>query len=129
METKQPVFYTHFNPRPRKIAEISSESMTIPDQSLSTRELIERYARGLPIPNEKKPLYLEGTGLLDVTKLSKLDITILAKENAKILKEKNARFLEIKKAKDKEKFEQLVRAAAENLSSQAVDKSAEKPKE
>lgn len=32
-------------------------SMTIPDQTLSIREILARYSRGLPIDNTKVPIY------------------------------------------------------------------------
>lgn len=47
-------------------------SMTIPDQSMSVQEIMERYARGLPIAGQKVPLYDGEEG--DFPDLSKMDL-------------------------------------------------------
>ena len=36
---------------------ITKPSMTIPDQTMSIREILDRYARGLPIEAGKVPIY------------------------------------------------------------------------
>jgi len=36
---------------------IKRPSMTIPDQTMSIREILDRYARGLPIEAGKVPIY------------------------------------------------------------------------
>jgi hypothetical protein len=47
-------------------------SMTIPDQTMSIREIMNRYARGLPIAGEKFPLY-EGDDDENLPDLSRMD--------------------------------------------------------
>ena len=37
-------------------------SETIPDQTMTMREILTRYAKGLPIDGEKTPLWEEGEG-------------------------------------------------------------------
>lgn len=50
----------------------NSPSMTIPDQTLSIREILVRYSRGLPIPNTKTPIYEEDG--MDMPDPKKLDL-------------------------------------------------------
>lgn len=38
---------------------ISSVSETLPDQTMSIREILERHAKGLPIADSKTPIYDE----------------------------------------------------------------------
>jgi len=37
-------------------------SETVPDQTMTMREILTRYAKGLPIDGEKTPLWEEGEG-------------------------------------------------------------------
>lgn len=54
-------------------------SMTIPDQTLSIKEIISRYVRGLPIDGEKVPIYdgeeddMPDPRTLDLSELAELD--------------------------------------------------------
>lgn len=44
-------------------------SMTIPDQTMSVAEIMQRYARGLPIEGAKVPLYDEDNDMPDINRL------------------------------------------------------------
>jgi len=59
---------------------ISEPSQTIPDQSMSVRELLQRYASGLPLGGSKEPIYEgeDGDGIdprrLDLAERQELEI-------------------------------------------------------
>lgn len=61
--------------------EINNEpSLTIPDQSMSVRELLQRYANGLPLGGSKEPIYEgeDGDGIdprrLDLAERQEMEI-------------------------------------------------------
>lgn len=47
-----------FNP-PKDVVECRNEgvSMTVPDQSMTIQEILQRYARGLPLGGQRVPMY------------------------------------------------------------------------
>lgn len=52
----------------------SGEIMTVPDQSLSIRSLLENYTRGLPLP-QAKPVYFDENDIYpDVRSMDLVDI-------------------------------------------------------
>lgn len=57
----RPVFKNHFNgylfPSDNEIN--AKPSMTVPDQSMSVRELADRFAKGLPLVNGKEPIFTD----------------------------------------------------------------------
>lgn len=69
METVTEIVQTEIQPKPTiktqytaRFFPIQAEifthpSKTIPDQSMSVREIMDRYARGLPLDGEKVPVY------------------------------------------------------------------------
>lgn len=64
--------YSYQNPRPCETPPDSGTSRTIPDQTMSIRELYSRYAKGLPLEARiKQPLYYEG----EFPDLDKLDLS------------------------------------------------------
>lgn len=64
----------------------TGKSETIPDQSLTIKEILNRYAKGLPLGGEKIPLYddedLEISGFRNFDKLDLADQQTL-RENAR----------------------------------------------
>nr|QJB19016.1 MAG: hypothetical protein [Microvirus sp.] len=44
-------------------------SMTVPDQAMSVRELLQRYARGLPLGGMKTPVFDEDDEMPDIAHL------------------------------------------------------------
>lgn len=50
-------FKTQFNAEPSKGEVNTQPSQTIPDQSLSVKEIMRRYASGLPLEGQRVPLY------------------------------------------------------------------------
>lgn len=57
-------------------------SMTVPDQSLSVKELMERYAKGLPLEGEKVSYYHGEEFVPDLKKMDLSEIDDLKAQNA-----------------------------------------------
>lgn len=58
-------------------------SLTVPDQSLSLRELLTNYTRGHELPQNKAiPMYNENEFYPDIKKMDLVDIQELAQTNA-----------------------------------------------
>lgn len=49
--------YNYFKAKGEEGEKNFQPSMTIPDQTMSIREIMQRYARGLPLDMEKTPVY------------------------------------------------------------------------
>jgi hypothetical protein len=79
------------------------ESKTVPDQSMTLRELLIRYAKGLPLEGAKTPVWEGEEGFdIDPDKLDLADREELAekaREELKAINEKIKTDIENKKAK------------------------------
>jgi len=94
-------------------------SLTVPDQTMSIRTIMERYARGLPIDGQKTPIYDTenlSTGL-DPRKLDLVDIQEMGIEHKKTLKEHKERLTKAESKKQKDEFEKLVQKRIEEAQS------------
>ena len=94
-------------------------SLTVPDQTMSIRTIMERYARGLPIDGQKTPIYdIENlsTGL-DPRKLDLVDIQEMGIEHKKTLSEHKNRLSKAEAKKQKDEFEKLVQKRIEEAQS------------
>ena len=65
----------NYAPTPGKI--FTEPSMTVPDQSMSMKTIMERFAKGLPLPDQKVELYDEESDgirpqLLDLVDLQEM---------------------------------------------------------
>jgi len=66
-------------------------SMTVPDQSMSVKEILDRFARGLPIDGRKVPLYEGETDMPDIRGLDLAERQAMyeaAEQELKEIKEK-----------------------------------------
>jgi hypothetical protein len=87
-------------------------SETIPDQTMSMREILTRYAKGLPIDGTKTPLWEDGEGYakdpdtLDLAEREEL--ATAAREELQQLNEKFKALKEKKDAKNKHKITDVV---------------------
>lgn len=64
------------------------ESKTIPDQSISVREILHRYTTGQSLDvNMNVPVYTEGDSLYDVRRKHNIDLAIDRYENERIIDE------------------------------------------
>jgi hypothetical protein len=91
-------------PAPGKI--FTQPSLTVPDQTMSIRTIMERYARGLPTDNVKTPLYDvdELSQGVDLRKLDLVDIQEMSMSHKKTIgKHKD----DLKKADEKKKRDLL----------------------
>lgn len=69
-------------------------SQTVPDQTLSLKELLDRYARGLPIVGEKFPIYNgDEEDLPDLKKMDLSEIADLKEKLDKQIKEQQGELL------------------------------------
>jgi hypothetical protein len=70
----------NYNSKEEKYETNGQPSMTVPDQTMSIRELIRRYASGLPLGGSKEPIYEgeDGDGIdprtLDLAERQELEI-------------------------------------------------------
>lgn len=62
-------------------------SMTVPDQSMSVREIMDRFARGLPVSGHKVPVYDGEEDLPDMKKLDLSERAEMIEANAALIKE------------------------------------------
>lgn len=102
---KMPKFKNHFNrsdfPVKGEVNNLPSE--TIPDQTMTVREIFHRYAKGLPIVGQKVPIYegeddpMEGVDLRSLDLSERHDMLKETKSAVKELQEKlnrNSKVLE-----------------------------------
>jgi len=76
---------------PKKYKAFTMPSETIPDQSLSMRQILDRYARGLPL-DIKTPIWEEDDEFNPLPDVRTLDLT----EKAEMLKNAYSELIEIK---------------------------------
>lgn len=78
-------FRTQFNgidcPSKKRFERTFGASATIPDQTMSIREIMERYARGLPFTSAKTPIYDIDDDSPDIRTLDLSEIEDLAIES------------------------------------------------
>lgn len=68
--------------------EVNNEpSMTIPDDSMSIKEILDRYARGLPLGGERVPVYNGEEYIPDLETLDLVDRAELMEMNSNRIKE------------------------------------------
>lgn len=85
-------------------------SMTIPDQSMTVAELVERNKRGLPLGGAKVPIWEENPEtefLPDVKKLDLAEIQEMRENAQAIIDEKQADLQKFEKKKQQNKLKQL----------------------
>lgn len=67
-------FVTQYNYKGGKKEEFTLPSMTIPDQTMSIPEIMERYVKGLPLSAGRVPVYEgEDDDLPDMSRMNKID--------------------------------------------------------
>lgn len=84
-------------------------SQTIPDQTMSIREIMNRYVKGIPIENGKEPIYMEDDNQIGLNprKLDLVDIQAMKLDNAdNIVKLEERREKEQKENEEKRKKKQ-----------------------
>jgi hypothetical protein len=73
----------------------NQESKTVPDQSMTLRELLVRYAKGLPLEGQKTPIWEGEEGFdIDPQKLDLAEIEELREKAEQELKDINKRVKE-----------------------------------
>lgn len=81
-------------------------SLTIPDQALSAKDMLDRFAKGLPISGGKIPLYEEDIDnpMPDLTNMDISEIHEMKEEVRKYIKDEQAKII---KSKDQEKYKKF----------------------
>lgn len=74
-------------------------SQTVPDQTMSIKEILDRYAKGLPLGGQRVPIYEPDSNLPDPRKLDLADREALAEQYTQELTEINQRIETLKQAK------------------------------
>lgn len=68
--------------------EVNNEpALTIPDDSLSIKEILDRYARGLPLGGERVPVYNGDQWLPDFDRMSTIERAEWLSDNAEYIRE------------------------------------------
>lgn len=85
-------------------------SLTVPDQTMTIRTIMERYARGLPIDGQKTPIYDTenlSTGL-DPRKLDLVDLQEMAIEHKSTMKEHHEKVTKAERKKREDDLEKII---------------------
>lgn len=92
---------------PKKGKVFTQPSMTVPDQSMNMREIMDRFAKGLPLPDQKVELWDEDSDGIDPKVLDLVDLQEISMKNSEKLKNLEMKHEQEKKhakeAKQKEK--------------------------
>lgn len=86
-------------------------SLTIPDQTMSIRTILDRYAQGLPIQGEKASPFYDTDEIsegIDLRKMDLVDMQELASRNKEIIGQYKKGLEARKSAEKKAKFEEEV---------------------
>lgn len=89
--------YRNASQPPTRIFEKVSEkeSMTIPDQAMSVREILNRYTTGQPLSvNNFQETYLENVPLYDTRRKSTIDMAIDSLQNQEMMREENQKIFD-----------------------------------
>lgn len=103
------IFTNQFNYQKPKGETSNLPSLTIPDQTMTIRELIERHVRGLPLDEGKIPIYNgEEDDLPDLRTLDLSEIAQLKQSNQEYIKEQEITYNKNESEKRKKAFDKLV---------------------
>lgn len=83
------VFKTWSNSKPTEGKSFDMPSMTVPDQTMSMRTILERYAKGLPVTDGKEPIFDENPELslgINPRTLDLVDLQVMEMENKESIK-------------------------------------------
>lgn len=93
----------------------TQKSQTVPDQSLTMRQLLDRYAKGLPLEAKEPVYYGEDT---EIPNFKKMDLTELAEYRENLNED-------IKRLSKKERRKKAVDTPPENYENKENEKGAE----
>jgi len=111
-------FKTQYNMKPEdyvKPRKITGVSKTIPEQSFTLREIIDRYSRGLPLPGAVgQPIYEGEEGLpFDPRVLDLSELHNMAKTSSEAIREAENEKMEKDKAEKKKAFKEALKREIE----------------
>lgn len=103
--------------RHKTIEEVNNlPSETVPDQSMGVKEIMDRYAKGLPISGQRVPIYEGDTEFPDVKHMDLAEIQELQERTAEELeqiKEKQLRWKERQAVINQEKADRRLKELTE----------------
>ena len=105
---------------PYKGKTFTQPSLTIPDQTMTIRTIMERYARGLPFEDRKTPLFDVdelSTGV-DLRKLDLVDIQEMSSDHKKTINKHKQSLEKAAKKKQNDEFEELISQRVKNALNQ-----------
>lgn len=133
IKVKEKVMNTHFKTQYNRslfpgVYEVNKQpSMTIPDQSMSVKTILDRFARGLPLGGSRVPVYDgEDDDMPDMARLDlaeRQEIIENAKEELVELQKKVLKNKELREAAVKEKAEKAAANALKAYKKELEDKS------
>lgn len=91
----------HLFPLKKQI--ITQPSMTIPDESMSIREILDRFSRGLPVGGSRTPIYDDENDMPDIRTLDLAERQELAQHYSEELKSLTNPKKPVKKAEKPQK--------------------------
>lgn len=106
----------------REIISSLTPSQTVPDQSLSVKEILTRYAQGLPLAGEKIPVY-EGEEESIPANWDKMDLS----ERADYVEHHAKKIKQMQRNLEQQEEERINAAAKKLVESQAPKEPEEKP--
>lgn len=92
---------------PKKYEKNRGVSMTIPDQSLSVKQIMDRYARGLPLEGAKVPIYDEGEELPDWNRMDLVEKAEAIEDAKQEVKDISAKYKQEQQEKHNKKTKEL----------------------
>jgi len=104
------MFRNHFNYNQFKIRYEYSDkpSQTIPDQTMSVKEILSRYSRGLPLEGNKTPIYNGEEIIPDLRRMDLSEIQEMQQENQRYITEETEKIeTEQREKKRKKKYEEI----------------------
>lgn len=114
----------NYDPAIQRYERNTQPSKTIPDQSLTVREILDRYARGLPLEGVKVPIYDEEQNLPDIRTLDLAERQELKEQYQEQLERYKQQQKDFQEAKLKEEQEQKDQQKSKD---DTVDKQEQKP--
>lgn len=104
-----------FNYEPSKGQINNSPSETVPDQTMSIREILVRYARGLPITGGKPHYYDEEQYTPDIKTMDLADLQELHETTRQEVQNLRSQLDDLSKKKQKAAAEKAIKEAKEQL--------------
>lgn len=105
MPGSKPTFKNHHNSKPTKGFVTTQPSKTVPDQTMSIKEILYKYAHGLPLESEKVPIYNGEDEFPDFKRMDISEQHEYLKRNQELINDYNRKKAAAEKKQADEKME------------------------